>query len=114
MGFLSLIFIVFCVFAVFIFGFFMGKYKADKTNVDDILEEFFKRAWAKYFAKEPIKKTELAEFGTWINCNTGCVEWEVIRCRYNSNDPNKKIIDLKHKPTGTVHVYSFDIGSSIE
>ena len=97
---------------VFGFGFFMGKYKADKTNVDDVLEEFFKRAWGKYFAKQPAKKTELADFGTWITCNGD--DFKVKRCRYNPNNADKLIIDVEYIPKGVVHVYVFDKGSSIE
>jgi len=40
---LSTLFIVLCVLAVFVFGFFLGKYKADKTTIDDKLEEFYRR-----------------------------------------------------------------------
>ncbi len=40
---LNFLFIAFCVLAVFIFGFFMGEYKAEATTLDDKLEEFYHR-----------------------------------------------------------------------
>ena len=44
---LNFLFIAFCVLAVFVFGFFMGKYYADKTNLDDRFERFINRVDSK-------------------------------------------------------------------